>query len=160
MSNFRDHKEAITQAILEWHAALDHQRGARAQLRRARDPGETFYVRASWLLAQKLGRILELSEPQRQRIVPLAGLLSHLKSHAEVKSLGVQLAVLKELRFRRLLKCRERDDLYSAFITCIPLLKGQADMFQLASDFFYWNERVRKHWAEHYYLQNIETNKA
>lgn len=68
---------------------------------------------------------------------------------------------LSGLRFRRLLKCREPEALYTGLRRAIRMLqKGvdkkeadekEADIYLLVDDVFYWSEERRKQWAYDYY---------
>ena len=55
------------------------------------------------------------------------------------------------LRFRRLLKIEDRDDLYGAVVRTIRLLDGSVNIASLADGVYWWNERTKNNWAFDYY---------
>ena len=64
---------------------------------------------------------------------------------------GSDRARVSGLRFRRLLKISDREELYQPLIRIVRLLGGQANILSLADDIYFWGENVRKNWAYAYY---------
>ena len=151
-----EHHVACTQTLVAWHAALQHQGRDRAALRRAHEGETAYYVGASWDLVRKLEGVAEIPGYARHHLPAAAALLARFHTHTEARSMGVHLAPVSDLRFRRLIKCRDREELYTALVRMTPLLKGQVDFYRLVRDYCCWNARVRKDWAEHYYTTNSE----
>ena len=57
------------------------------------------------------------------------------------------------LRFRRLIRIEDRDELYPHLIRVLGLLDLRTDVVALARDVYLWNEPTRKRWAYDYYAQ-------
>jgi CRISPR system Cascade subunit CasB len=58
------------------------------------------------------------------------------------------------LRFRRLLKVKEADGLFSALGRVVALLGGAVNLQSLANSVYFWNDRTRKQWAFEYYTKS------
>lgn len=55
------------------------------------------------------------------------------------------------LRFRRLLKVKDQEELFGAMTQVISLVGGTANIQSLAQSVYFWNDRTRKDWAFEYY---------
>ena len=92
----------------------------------------------------------------------VAGLVSHIKSNNGVENVAEQMASGKPdgsarvsgLRFRRLLKVKEREDLFLSMRRIIGLLGSSVNQQSLAQSVYFWNDRTRKEWAFQYYSKN------
>ena len=156
--------EHVQQALRAWWTGLDDRRGERAHLRRCRSTEETLIQEGT----ERLRRALAKSGfPLRgEQVGPVAGLLAHAKVDLpEASSLGRRMAepvaeggrpVVSELRFRRLLRLTEREDLYPQMIRVLRQLDGRVSIVALARDVYYWNERTRHAWAKDYYAQTFQ----
>ena len=155
--------EHVQQALREWWADLDDRRGERAHLRRCRSAEETLAQEGTGRLRRALAK--NGFFPSRERIGPVAGLLAHVKAdQPEAPSLGRRMAepvaeggrpVVSELRFRRLLRLTEQEDLYPQMVRVLRQLGGRVSIGALARDVYYWNERTRYDWARDYYAQTF-----
>jgi CRISPR system Cascade subunit CasB len=58
------------------------------------------------------------------------------------------------LRFRRLLKAKEPDDLFTAMGRVVALLGSSINLQSLAKSVYFWNDRTRKQWAFDYYSKS------
>ena len=155
--------ENVRQALRAWWTELDDRRGERAHLRRCGSAEETLAQEGT----ERLRRALAKNRffPSRERIGPVAGLLAHVKAdQPEAPSLGRRMAepvaeggrpVVSELRFRRLLRLTEREDLYPQMVRVLRQLDGHVSVGALARDVYYWNERTRYDWARDYYAQTL-----
>jgi CRISPR system Cascade subunit CasB len=105
-------------------------------------------------------------EPLKRRIsshMPsVVGLLAHVKtddqnrSFAEAmgtKKQGSDQPIVSDLRFRRILRVEDQDELYTTMIRVIRMLDGNVNVTDLATSVFFWNEQTRKRWASLYYLK-------
>jgi CRISPR system Cascade subunit CasB len=106
---------------------------------------------------------------RRDGLAVVAGVVSHVEDIRGRDSFAVQMArpevegggsKVSELRFRRLLQYRNRDDLYPALIRIVKLLDGQLDLFSLATAAYWWNDRTRKDWAYEYYSEAPEKERS
>ncbi len=152
--------------LAEWWRELESDRGARAELRRARSPEDAALIPATIDLITRL-RATPVAEHKGwlARIPAIAGLAAHLDHNAakEVLALPNREALPKrmasakgdrprvsELRFRRLLQC-SRDDLYRHMIRILAQLDNKAGLFDLADAIFWWGPRIHKAWAFAYF---------
>lgn len=143
--------------LIEWWAGLDHARGDRAALRRCRSTQEVAFVPAFHRLRQNLSRIAPLDA---EKLAVVAGILSHVKKNDPSLRFAQQMATPREgsdrarvsgLRFRRLLKVEDHEDLYGAVIRAIRLLDGSLNIASLADGVYWWNEKTKNNWAFDYY---------
>ena len=58
------------------------------------------------------------------------------------------------LRFRRLLKVKEQEELFTSMTRIIALLGGTVNLQSLAQSVYFWNDRTRKKWAFDYYSKS------
>jgi CRISPR system Cascade subunit CasB len=69
---------------------------------------------------------------------------------AQVRSSGGG-PLVSGLRFRRLLKCNDPEDLYSPLRRIVKMLKKDLTIFLIADDVYFWGDDRRKRWAYDYY---------
>jgi len=144
--------------LLSWWKGLEHDRGERAILRRAKTPTEVVFSPAyHWLLGQLQQEGYKVN---RESLAVAAGLAAHVKEDNEIKNMAEQMASIKasgsgarvsDLRFRRLLAVNQREELYPLMLRVICLLDGKVNLVSLANAVYWWNERTRKDWAYDYY---------
>ncbi|MDV2482239.1 type I-E CRISPR-associated protein Cse2/CasB [Methanoculleus sp. Wushi-C6] len=143
--------------LIEWWASLDHARGDRAALRRCRSSQEVAFVPAFHRLRRNLSAIAPVDA---EKLAVVAGILSHVKENDYALRFAQQMATSKNgsdrarvsgLRFRRLLKIEDHDDLYGAVVRTIRLLDGSLNIASLADGIYWWNERTKNNWAFDYY---------
>jgi len=144
--------------LIEWWRGLDKNRGERAVLRRSRAFSEIVFSPAYHRLRSAL---LHHGTVDDDGLALLAGLAVHVKVQSEGSSIAEQMATGKPdgsarvsgLRFRRLLKVKERAELFGAMIRIIALLGGTTNIQSLAQSMYFWNDRTRKRWAYEYYTK-------
>ncbi|MBI3617666.1 MAG: type I-E CRISPR-associated protein Cse2/CasB [Candidatus Omnitrophica bacterium] len=136
--------------LFKWWKELEDGRGDRAQLRRARDPAEVVFVPAYHHLYHQL-------RLDREALACVAGLCAQVKDNnlgktlAEQMAEGVDKAKVSGLRFRRLLRIDDRDELYNAMRRMIQMLGGVVNIYSLAKTAYWWNQRTKKQLAYEYY---------
>lgn len=150
---------ALGQALYHWWASLEHDKGSRAELRRCTDPVSVILTSAYQRQFWAWKALFEGEKGYEDRLAQIMGLLSHVKSAKEIRSLASQMAqkngdtpTVSELRFRRLLQ-RQREDLYAPMIRIIRLLDGTVNISDLSESLYYWGDRVRREWAYDYFGQ-------
>ena len=57
---------------------------------------------------------------------------------------------MSEARFRRLLQARDDADLTRRLVRAVKMLKGKANVADLAAAIWWWNDRTRQTWAFRY----------
>ncbi len=146
-------------AIKKWWEALSGSPGDRAGLRRAKNCTEVAMQPAYYWL---LNHLLSLKEKEKfyfreENLACLAGLLSHVK-HFEAGSFAARMNTprssppVSDLRFRRILRVENLDDLYIMMIRFIRMMDAKANIYDLARSILYWNDRTKKEWASQYYF--------
>lgn len=137
--------------LFQWWKELEDRRGDRAQLRRTRDPAEVVFVPAYHYLYHQL-RLAD-----KEALACVAGLCAHVKDNdsgqtfAEQMADGNDKAKVSGLRFRRLLRIDDRDELYNAMRRMIQMLGGVVNIYSLAQTVYWWNQRTKKQLAYEYY---------
>ncbi|MBU4304879.1 MAG: type I-E CRISPR-associated protein Cse2/CasB [Candidatus Omnitrophica bacterium] len=148
--------------VLRWYKALEHDSGARAELRRAHNPTEVVFLPAY----HRLYAMLEASNIDKEALASVAGLCAHVKENwgggiveqmAECKA-GSKNPKISSLRFRKLLAIKDREDLYHTMIRIIRQLNGAVNVVDLAKTVYWWNEKTKKELAYAYY-DNASTKK-
>lgn len=158
-------------------------RGERAALRRAADGDALLMESSTHLLARKLidldagreRRIFRSEDDAYLAIGLAAGVLAHVREDADdgrslVRLLGHASGdrpLMSELRFKRLLKADEEEDMLRQWRRAVALADHRADVAQLADDLLAWqieravpppsaSQSVRFRWAYDYYLTTRE----
>ncbi|GAB4349424.1 MAG: hypothetical protein Kow006_11080 [Gammaproteobacteria bacterium] len=154
------------QILADWWRDLASDRGARAELRRARSPEEAALIPATIDLITRLRATPVTDHPGwLARIPAIAGLAAHLDHEAardvlappDREALPRRMASAKgdrprvsELRFRRLLQY-SRDELYRPMLRILAQLDNRAGLFDLADAVFWWGPQIQKSWAFAYF---------
>lgn len=154
--NFRQN-QAWGDLLLRWWQGLDDDRGGRAALRRAPDITAVVMLPAYQRLHRRLQAAGWPAETWRDdRLAAAAGLLAHVKVHAE-QTLPAAMSQrdgdkprLSALRFMRLLESPDIDALFAGLRRALPMLQHQADVLALATDVVNWGDAVKKRWAYGY----------
>lgn len=142
-------------ALIAWWLSLDDNRGDRAELRRSGTLAEVVFTPAYHRLRQAVCRYGAVHD---DGLAVMAGLVAKVKSNATDNSVAEQMAIGKGdsarvsgLRFRRLLKVKGQEELFTAFGRVIALLGGSVNLQSMAQSVYFWNDRTRKQWAFDYY---------
>jgi len=154
--NFRQ-QQAWGDLLLRWWQGLDDDRGGRAALRRAPDITAVVMLPTYQRLHRRLLAAGWPDETWRNdRLAAAAGLLAHVKQHAE-QALPETMSQrdgdkprVSALRFMRLLESPDIDALFTGLRRALPLLQHQADVLALATDVVNWGDAVKKRWAYGY----------
>ncbi|MEC9340207.1 MAG: type I-E CRISPR-associated protein Cse2/CasB [Pseudomonadota bacterium] len=152
--------EQLRGALRRWWGGLEHDRAARAELRRA---ANITAVTLTPAYQRAYRRLLEAgwpetaSEPQNDRLAAVVGLLAHVKADdtrtpsATMSARdGSERPALSPMRFQRLLESPDLDTLYTGLRRALPLVKHQINLVALANDLVYWGDAVKKRWAYDY----------
>lgn len=154
-----DNDSPEMQAITTWWQDLDNKRGDRAELRRCSTLAEVAFTPAYHRLRVALAKF---GPVKADSLALVAGLAARVKNNQPGNSLAEQMATGKAdgsakvsgLRFRRLLKVKESEELFTAMTRVVALLGGTVNLQSLAGSTYYWNDRTRKQWAFEYYSQS------
>lgn len=143
--------------LLKWWKGLDENRGDRAAIRRCHTAFDVALTPAFIRLRSALKEIFPVNDESLSVVV---GLAAHVRAIDGSCDFPAQMARpvspggnarVSGLRFRRLLKVKNSDELFPAFIRIVRLLGGNVNLVSLAEDAYWWNERTRKRWAAAYY---------
>jgi len=164
-----------------WWSYLKNNRGWRAELRRAENPGDVLLTQGFRHLCFELAGWWT-QEPRLLGMAAVAGMLSHVELNNESMSFAAQCAanseksrdkpIMSELRFSQLQKSRTIDELYIRMVRAIRLLGKQANIISIADSIFHWvsemvdgdidndpRKRILVRWGMDYY-QNIPTKSS
>lgn len=142
-------------------------RAGLARLRRAATSAEAMAEEATIDLYRRLGCRPEQAGSLLPRVAVIAMVLAHVRKDAEpaadgrrpaaihavgrVSSEDQDSAKMTPLRFRRLLACREDDELAHEMRRFVALADRTVAVGDLANSLFYWGARTRARWAFEYY---------
>lgn len=147
------------QALATWWQALNDNRGDRAELRRCTTLAEVAFTPAYHRLRLSVGKF---GAPHDDGLALVAGLSARVKCDSAGVTFVEQMATGKAdgsarvsgLRFRRLLKTKESDELFTAMGRVVALLGSSVNLQSLANSVYFWNDRTRKQWAFEYYSKS------
>lgn len=133
-------------------------RAALARLRRCARVAEAMQEPAVFDLFRRCGG---RSEDDLQRVALVAAVLSHARENTApewvARAIGPESpdkpesALMKPLRFRRLMEAETPDELLTGFRRLLALTKGKVNTQDLAGALFYWSERTRITWTYRYW---------
>lgn len=151
-----DNNSPEMQAFAAWWQALNDNRGDRAELRRCATLTEVVFTPAYHRLRLAIGKYGAVNA---DALALVAGLSARVKDNVEGISIAEQMATGKAdgsarvsgLRFRRVLKVKEPEALFSAMSRIVALLGGAVNLQSLAKSVYFWNDVTLKKWAFEYY---------
>jgi CRISPR system Cascade subunit CasB len=155
--------------ILEWWDSLKKNKGDRAKLRRCKNLQEiqisSAYQRCYRQLIRHFSKEQQL--PSREQMATIIGLAAYIENNDSVKKadqddsqindfFGYQISRgdkprLSELRFRRLLKIKDREKLYRLLIQVIRMLERKVNLLDLLSIAYFWGDKTKTNLAYKYY---------
>jgi len=154
----RPDPKAIT---LEWWREVAGDRGARAELRRAKTPTEVILTPAYHDLRC---RLMTAGWHNDIALAVVAAVLAQVEIHDGSAPFASQLAAppkrgadkarVSGQRFRRLLQRQTAEELMGPLIRAIRLLSNAANVTDLAEGIHWWGDRKRREWAFAYYARN------
>jgi CRISPR system Cascade subunit CasB len=170
-------KETCT-ALLDWHNRLQDNRGAKARLRRCREPSQVLLHAEFYELRAALQG---WPENQTIALAAIAGLSANLDSHVGEAGFAQQLGqpltsegqqpCMSESRFRQLIKSRDWNELYLRIRRALLMLKRRTNLLSLADYLLLYGKQTciqpdsepsrtfQFRMAEAYFTKFIEKNK-
>ncbi len=150
--------------LVEWWQQIKKDRGEMAVLRRCSSLVEVVFSPAYHRLRRRLLNIGRVDDEGLSLVVALS---ARVKTNTDGPSIGEQMttprpdgsARVSGLRFRRLLKIKEREELFTATTRIIALLGGSVNLQSLARSVYLWNDKyvhIRKELAVDYYSRAPE----
>lgn len=161
-----EHDSPETQALAAWWLALNENRGDRADLRRCSTLAEVAFTPAYHRLRLDL---MKFGKVKADPLALVAGLAARVKNNVPGNTLAEQMATAKDpasrdgkaqvsgLRFRRLLKIKDTEELFTAMGRVVALLGSSVNLQSLAKSLYLWDDRytdIRKEWAFEYYTKS------
>ena len=156
--------KAATAALVWWRSlqpdGATPNRGALARLRRCASATETMQEPAALLLFRRVGGAGPWELPQ---VGVAAAVLAHVRTDSgagallAARQLGPdsldtpETAILKPLRFRRLIEATEDDDRLTAFRRMVALAGGRLPVRDLAHGLLFWSDELKTRWIYHYW---------
>lgn len=148
---------AFGKLLETWWEDLQDNRGERAELRRCSNASQVIMMPGFHRQLQNWRSFLADETNYEERLAQIMGLLSHVRVHRSDSSIATQMAIgrggepaVSELRFRRLLQ-RTRQEYYPAIIRVVKLLRGEANIHDLARSTYFWGDNIKKAWAYDYF---------
>jgi CRISPR system Cascade subunit CasB len=157
--------ETIAFKARRWWQSLQpselHQgdRASLARLRRTTFPAEAMAEEATLKLFGRLG-LASQDHTKLPRIAVIAMVLAHVRkesAQAVMRRVGrrsmddAESATMSPLRLRRLLACRDDEDLAREMRRLVALAGGEVDAGDLAASLYFWGDNVRARWAFDYF---------
>jgi CRISPR system Cascade subunit CasB len=153
---FKPKSEEITM-FFDWWSKLKDNKGLRAELRRCATIAEVNFVHGFHVVLHELQAIGKVN---REKSACVLGLLSHVKNNNDTGKFAEQMSATKDggknskvsgLRFRRLLKCKTHEELFTDMRRIIKLLDSTVNIEGIAADVYNWGDFTKKQWAYDYY---------
>lgn len=170
--------------LLEWHHSLSDTRKAdRAELKRCKTLQQiqqsSAYQKCYWQLINKFDH-----PPGKQQLALALAVAVHIRENisfgesekggkTKPVKFGHQLArgtnlnsktdkpKVSELRFRRLLRIKDREKLFPYLCSLIRFLDGKVNLLAVQECCFYWGDKYRTNLAYEYYDKaNLETKES
>ena len=160
--SFKPNTEA-GKILIKWWEELELSTGDRAKLRSSSELMEIFFVPAYHRLLNSLSKSYPQEKGLEKRIAIIAALAATVKnagSGGTSSSLPEQMAKapsktdkspVSQLRFRKLLECQDREELFPLLRRVIKMLGQTVDIYRLADDVYWWGDRRKRDWAHEYY---------
>lgn len=152
-------------AIQAWWTSLHGdegkggEKGELAELRRASTLTEIVLCRAYQRLRHGLHEAGVFGAESERQAAAVARVLARIKKPEPGRRLAELMAEKKndkpcvsEARFKRTLRAQDREELANDLVRLLPMLENRADPVRLAADIWLWGDRVRRAWANDYYL--------
>lgn len=151
-----------TETLVAWWRGLQPEQGggdraARAHLRRCASVAELMLEPATMTLFRRLGA----RQAELPAIALCAGVMAVLRTDVPGIPVARQVgpanpdtpetALLKPLRFRRLMEAEDADERLLAFRRLVALADGALNAHDLADAVLNWSPRRRQRWVYHYW---------
>lgn len=160
-------KNPLWKVIEEWWEQLEHNKGVRAELRKATTPYEVFltsaFQRSFIPTLHKAG--IHVSVSSAEKLALPVGVLSHVKTLCKNHTASLLAVTEKDkekaayMRFRKLLSATDRDAAYVALVRMVKHYGRQAEIKSLIRGGYWWNEITHREWAREYYAPNYNHEK-
>jgi CRISPR system Cascade subunit CasB len=148
----------VAKTIFQWWQTLEKNPGGRAMLRRSKNPNQVAMLPIYYTLLCDIRRVdPDFKIPFALPLV--AGVLSHVKKDGNFSDKSMAAAMtekVKDLRFRKLLRTEDQDDLFQIMLRLVHLMDDRANVYDLIRSLLNWREWTRRKWAEDYYTNTTK----
>lgn len=160
----RSSENPFWKAVEKWWEDLEHNKGARAELRKAKTPLEVYTSHAfqrNFIPVLRKDN-LTLSNFEAEKLALPIGVLSHVQKLSDKHTANLFVATEQgkqkaaDFRFRKLLSVAERDDAYVALIRMVKFFGRSAEITSLICGGYWWNDITRREWAREYFASNYD----
>ncbi len=157
------HNTEAGKILIKWWKELELSTGDRAKLRNSSELMEIFFVPAYHRLLNSISKSYPHEKGLEKRIAIIAALASTVKNADSVgtnSSLPHQMAKalpqsdkspVSQLRFRKLLECQDREELFPLLRRVIKMLGQTVNIYHLADDIYWWGDSRKRDWAHKYF---------
>lgn len=144
--------------LYTWWKKLEHNKGDRAELKRCGELSEIALLPAYHHVRMLLADKFIIPNKNENALCAVIGILAGLKNESVIFSAAELFAEKKGesakvsgLRFRRLLKCKTQQELFTSLRRILKLVDSTANPISIAHDIYNWGETIKKKWAFDYY---------
>jgi CRISPR system Cascade subunit CasB len=162
MSDVTARKETLGSIARDWWRELRQDTAAAAKLRRCATVAEAMQEPPALLLFRRLGGRHAQDLP---RIALAAAVLAHVRADAWAEAAGPttarligpeslekpETALVKPLRFRRLMEASDGDERLTAFRRLVAIADGSLPVPDLAEAMLRWTDHRRRDWVLQYW---------
>lgn len=147
-------------AAFRWWSEDLNDRGpgrmARAQLRRCSTTAEAMAIPATHALHSKLGQDMRYKADTLALIAISLAVLREDSPHCAARRMGESMGEngrgrLSALRFQTLIRAKTAGELIRPLRRALMQIGEVANVSQLATDLYWWNEKTRNNWCFDYY---------
>ncbi len=158
MTEKKEYRKNLVSELIIWWSMLKDHKGDRAALRRCYEsPDIISHTKHLVLLSKKLNDSV-LTDFEVNKIMPIFGLLSHVKLDDKNKKIAIAMAqpknnnaIVSEVRFQRILQSKNQSELYPLLLRGIKMLDYKISVYDLITSIYYWGDKKKKEWALDYY---------
>lgn len=158
----RSSENPLWEIVEEWWEGLQHNKGIRAELRKAKTPLEVYtsYAFQRNFIPALRKHNITLSNYQAEQLALPVGVLSHVQTLSDKHTAKLFIATEQgkqkaaDFRFQKLLSVTEREDAYIALIRMVKYLSKSAELTSLVCGGYWWNDTTRREWAREYFASN------
>ena len=159
MTSIFSHDHAPGKALTDWWTELQDNNAARAELRRAKTVADVVLLPHFQRSCHRFQPFFQHERRWQGRLAMVFGLLSHVQkrsSHTLPRQMAGDPPKLSEMRFRRLIQYKKREDIYLPMIRVIRKLDKEVNLHDLADSIYYWGDGVKREWSFEYFSNTPE----
>ena len=160
-------EENLITHVLTWWSGLEFTKKERNEIRRCKNIYDIQLMTGFYNLKKRLADLPQTQIPQNPQLALIVGILVNVKTSListekmprQAKTLAKLMSRKKDgnptvspMRFYHILQTTDLNELYRHLILILPSINNQAFISQLINDLRFWGDKVKRSWAESYYL--------